>query len=77
MCPAGKPQPNEQIEIWVAGSLRMRSIRLKSFWFFLPEGFLALTRHSPQAVSAQVTPLGSSEKEQYPPDKVQEGRMVL
>ncbi|WP_300850907.1 hypothetical protein, partial [uncultured Rikenella sp.] len=40
---------------------------LKSFWFFLPEGFLALTRHSPLAVSAQVTPLGSSEKEQFTP----------
>ncbi|WP_297832336.1 hypothetical protein, partial [uncultured Rikenella sp.] len=28
-------------------------------------GFLVLPRHSPQAVSAQVTPLGSSEKEQF------------
>uniref|UniRef100_UPI00260E07A8 hypothetical protein n=1 Tax=uncultured Rikenella sp. TaxID=368003 RepID=UPI00260E07A8 len=32
---AGKPQPNEQTEIWAAGSFRMRQLRLK-FGYALP-----------------------------------------
>ena len=67
--PFGMGKGRVRLPHWLGSPAAGRcvSIRLKSFWFFLPEGFLALTRHSPQAVSAQVTLLGSSEKEQYQP----------